>query len=89
MLDKQRGFGSTNSIYVNGRLLLLDDSGQLALADVAPGKITIRSRAQLFESVAWTPPTLVGDVLYVRNRQRIMAFDLGDPEINKASHVRR
>ena len=30
----------------------------------------------VLESIAWTPPTLVGTRLYVRDRKTIEAFDL-------------
>jgi hypothetical protein len=34
------------------------------------------SRARLFETTSWTPPTLVGTTLYARDRERIVAIDL-------------
>ena len=34
------------------------------------------ARAQILEHLAWTPPTLVGRTLYVRDRKTIAAFDL-------------
>ena len=77
VIERQRGFGSTNGIYAAGRLILLDDGGRLALADVSPEKIEIRSSVQLLDSCTWTVPTLVGQTLYVRDRQTIMALDLG------------
>ncbi|MCP4248628.1 MAG: PQQ-binding-like beta-propeller repeat protein [bacterium] len=77
-LERQRGFGSTNSIYADGKLILLDEDGRLALAKALPDGIKVLSSVDLAgESVFWTPPTLVGRTLYVRDRSRIMALDLG------------
>jgi hypothetical protein len=36
----------------------------------------VLSRAQILENRAWTPPTLVGRTLYVRDRKTIAAYDL-------------
>ena len=77
VVKKRRGFGSTNSVYADGKLILLDDGGRLALARVSPGDISVVSEVQLFDSVTWTPPTLVGKTLIVRDRRSIMALDLG------------
>lgn len=78
VVDRHRGFGSTNSIYTGEKLILLDSNGKLALAEVAPGKIDIQSTAQVLDgSVCWTAPTLVGRTLYLRDRRSIVALDLG------------
>lgn len=77
IVDRQRGFASTNAIYADGKMILLDHSGKLALAEVSPKKINILSSVQLLDSITWTPPTLVGSKLYVRDRHSIMALDLG------------
>ncbi|MHC4695938.1 MAG: outer membrane protein assembly factor BamB family protein [Planctomycetota bacterium] len=77
VVDRKRGFGSTNGIYAGNKLILLDDGGKLALAEVAPEKINILSSAKVLDSLTWTPPTLVGTTLYIRDRQSIIALDLG------------
>ena len=77
IVERQRGFASVNSIHADGKLILLDHGGKLALAEVSPKKIDIVSSVQLLDSVTWTPPTLVGDKLYIRDRRTIMALDLG------------
>ncbi len=72
-----RGFGSTNLIHADGKLIMLDDSGKLALGKITPGGLDIVSQAQVLDSLTWTPPTLVGSTLFVRDRTKIIAFDLG------------
>jgi hypothetical protein len=68
-----------NSLRVGCRLLLLEESGRLVLATPGPTGLTIEAEHQLFEARAWTPPTLVEDRLYVRNRTDIMAYRLPTP----------
>lgn len=76
VIERTRGFGVTNGLYADGKLILLEESGTLVLARPSAGHLEILSRAQIAESVTWTPPTLVGTTLYVRDRERISAFDL-------------
>jgi hypothetical protein len=55
----------------------LDQDGVLALATPSAQGLTVQSRVQLLERFAWTPPTLVGTRLYLRDRKTIVALDLG------------
>lgn len=65
-------------LSVGERLLVLrDEQGGLSLATVDASGVRVRSRATPFEPGAPSPPTLVGSTLYARDRQRIVAFDLG------------
>ena len=45
-------------------------------ATVSPQGLKVLARAPILEHLAWTPPTLVGRTLYVRDRQTIAAYDL-------------
>ena len=44
---------------------------------VSPQGLKVLARAPILENLAWTPPTLVGTTLYVRDRKTIAAYDLG------------
>lgn len=77
VLVKERDFGQVNGLYADGKLILLNDAGTLTLARVSREKIDVVSRVQLLNSVTWTVPTLVGTTLYIRDRERILALDLG------------
>ena len=48
----------------------------LGLATVSAQGVKVLARAPILEHLAWTPPTLVGRTLYVRDRQTIAAYDL-------------
>jgi hypothetical protein len=37
----------------------------------------VLSRAPVLQNLSWTPPTLVGTTLYVRDRRTIAALNLG------------
>jgi hypothetical protein len=66
-------------LYADGKLVVLDEDGTLGLATVSPQGLKVLARANVLTHLAWTPPTLVGTALYVRDRQTISAFDLGGP----------
>lgn len=71
-----RDLKRASSVYADGKLIALEESGQLFLATVESGGLKVHSKVELFQSRAWTPPSLVGKTLYVRNRKDIMALEL-------------
>lgn len=71
-----RGFARANSLLLGERVLVLDEDGVLALCEFSPDKIRVLSKFQALENKAWTPPTLVGTRLYLRDRKTIKALDL-------------
>ncbi len=77
VVEKRRGSASTNSLFADGKLIQLDAEGQLSLARPVASGLAISSSFQLFAGVSWTVPTLVGQTLYARDRERIVALDLG------------
>lgn len=77
-LFRQRGFGKTTGLYADGKLILLDENGQLALATLAEDGLEIHSQCKVAERWAWAAPTLVGTRLYIRDRHHIMAFDVSE-----------
>lgn len=74
---RHRGFAKGTLLHADGKFIILDENGTLALA--VPGKkgIEVLARAQPLEYNSWTVPSLVGNMLYVRSRKKIVAFDLG------------
>jgi len=74
---RERGFAKAQLLYADGKVILADADGTLALCRVSPEKFEVLSKAAVLESIAWTPPTLVGTRLYLRDRKTIEAFDLG------------
>ncbi len=76
---RERGFAKANCMDADGRILILDEDGVLALAAATPERLDVQARARITDRRAWTVPTLVGRVLYVRDSSKIMALDLGEP----------
>ncbi len=73
---RERGFAKAQLLYADGKIILADQDGTLALCRVSPQKFEVLSKASVLESIAWTPPTLVGTRLYLRDRKTVEAFDL-------------
>jgi outer membrane protein assembly factor BamB len=74
---RERGFKKATCVYADGKLIILDEDGELALATVTPEGLTVHAKCKVAERYAWAAPTLVGKTLYIRDRQHIMALDLG------------
>jgi hypothetical protein len=73
---QQRGFAKAQLLYADSKLILADEDGTLALCRATPEKFEVLSKVSVLENIAWTPPTLVGTRLYLRDRKTIEAFDL-------------
>ena len=74
---RERGFAKANLLAADGKLVILDEDGILAFAAPSPKELKILSKVQLLKKPAWTVPTLVGTRLYARDKETIMALDLG------------
>ncbi len=72
-----RSMAKSTIIRADDKLIMLDEDGQLALATVTGERITFHSKATVAQGKAYTPPTLAGTTLYIRDRQSIQALDLG------------
>ena len=57
----------------------MDEDGDLALARLAPEGATILAQAKIFDTTSWTTPTLAGTTLFARDREKIVALQLGQP----------
>ena len=74
---RHRGFAQATLVYADGKLIVLSEDGDLAITRVTPQEVTVLAQAKLFDTVSWTVPTLVGTTLYARDREIIVALDLG------------
>ena len=73
---QDRSFPKSNLLLAEGKLIILDEDGNLALATATPTELKVISKVSVMKSLAWTAPTLVGTKLYLRDRHTIAAFDL-------------
>jgi hypothetical protein len=65
-------------LHADGKLIILDEDGNLGLATVSPAGLKVLARAEVLARTAWTVPTLVGTRLYLRDRRMIRALDLAN-----------
>lgn len=73
---QDRTFPKANFVYADGKVILLDEDGALALVTFSPLGMKVISKTNLLTHLSWTPPTLAGTKLYVRDRKSIVALDL-------------
>lgn len=74
---RERGYPRGSLLYADGKFLILDEDGKLTLAKASPDGFERLDQAQVLEKVAWSPPTLVGTTMFLRDRKSVMALDLG------------
>ncbi len=73
---KQRGLGHGSVIRAGDLLVVLAESGRLALVDATPERYHERAGFQALTGRCWTGPSLAGATLYLRNGESMAAFDL-------------
>ncbi len=76
VLWRDRSLAKAELLYVGDRFIAIDEDGHLIMATPTPTGLKIQAKVELLKHNAWTPPTLVGTTLYVRDRKTIMALDL-------------
>ncbi|UCE60526.1 MAG: PQQ-like beta-propeller repeat protein [Phycisphaerales bacterium] len=74
---RRRDFRRATCVYGDGKFIILDEYGQLALATATPEGLTVHSKCDLPGERFWTIPTLADRTLYVRDRKNIVALELG------------
>jgi outer membrane protein assembly factor BamB len=72
-----RGFARASLVAADGKVIVMNEDGDLALARLSPTGAEILARTKVFDTTTWTAPTLVGTTLYARDREKIVALDLG------------
>ena len=82
---QHRGFGRASLLQAGDKTIIMDEDGDLALARLTPKGATILAQAKIFDTTSWTAPTLVGTTLYARDREKIVALNLGAPGAAGAS----
>ena len=78
MAWRTRGYSRASMLYADDKAVILEEDGDLSLATFSPSGMTTLAETQLFNTTSWTVPTLVGTTLYARDREKIVALDLGE-----------
>jgi hypothetical protein len=74
------GFGmyvAANLVSADGKLIILEN-GTLSLGIATAGGLELKSKFQLFKESIWSNPTIVGQRLFARDHEQILALDLGN-----------
>ena len=77
---RDRSFARSSFVYADGKLIILDEDGNLGLATVAPDGIKVLGKASILSATARTVPTIVGSRVYLRDMTHIVALDIGTSE---------
>ena len=73
------GFGAGSLLIAGDSLVIMRESGELALAPASPKAFRFNARAQIMRGVVRAYPALAGGRFYVRNERELAAFDLRQP----------
>ena len=76
VLWQNRDFARSTFLYADNKLIIMDEDGNIGLAQPNRQGLNVLTKASVLTNRAWTVPTLVGTTLYVRDRAKMMAFDL-------------
>lgn len=76
---QDRAFGHTNFVHAADKFLGLSEDGTLRLLKLKGDGVEVLASADLLGDRSWAPPTLIGSVAYVRDREQAMAVELAAP----------
>jgi outer membrane protein assembly factor BamB len=74
---QERSISKATFVWADGKLITLDQDGNLMIAYPSPQGFKSAAKASLLTNLSWTPPVLVGTRAYLRDRRSMMAVDLG------------
>ncbi len=84
ILWRERRFGAANLLLADQQALLLGDRGELTIARLDRQGITRLQTTRVVEKRSWTPPTVIGNRLFLRDQAIVLALDLnalGEPQV--------
>lgn len=74
---QERGFGRASLVHTGDTTIVMDEDGDLALVRLSPSGMERLAETRIFGTTSWTAPTIVGTTLYARDREKVLALDLG------------
>jgi outer membrane protein assembly factor BamB len=74
---QERSIQKATFVWADDKLITLDQDGNLMIARPSPAGFKVSATAPLLTNLSWSPPTLVGTKLYIRDRKSLMAVELG------------
>ena len=76
-LWQERSIARSSLVVADGKVIAMGEDGDLVLARMSPAGANILARTKLFDTMSWTAPTIAGTTLFARDREKIVALDLG------------
>ncbi|MEM1246845.1 MAG: PQQ-binding-like beta-propeller repeat protein [Acidobacteriota bacterium] len=76
ILWRKRGYTQANFVSTPHGTVALDEGGNLTLLDLSRKGVTERARIEALRSTSWTAPTVVGERIYLRDQQEIVAYSV-------------
>lgn len=73
---QQRDVPKASIIHADGKFIMLNEKGELLLARPGDTGLQVLASAQVLTPTSWTPPSLVGTTLYLRDRHHALALSL-------------
>ena len=74
---QDRSFAKVSFVSADGKVILLDEDGNLGLVTMSAEGLKVLARAAAATATSWTVPTLIGKTLYIRDRVNVIALDVG------------
>ncbi len=73
---RARGFSRGSLIAAGDKLIVLGESGNLALVEATPDAFVQLANLPVLDGRNWTSPSLANGHLYLRNHEKLVALDL-------------
>ncbi len=82
---QERGYPEGRMVAGGDQVFVLDENGVLSLVNLSADGVAVRGQATVLEKPAWTPPTLVDGLLYLRDTKKLVVLDVRAPTAKAAS----
>ena len=73
---KARGFGKGGLVAADDRLIVLGETGRLALVDATPAEFRERAAIRISETRCWAAPSVARGRLWLRDQESFSCFDI-------------
>ena len=68
----QGGLGKGSLMIADGKMVLMSDKGELAIAEASPDSYVELARTKVLSGLCWTVPVLSGGKIYCRSHPGVL-----------------
>jgi outer membrane protein assembly factor BamB len=76
---QDRGVGKATFVDLGKQVVAMSEDGDLSLIDLSPTGLKVLAKSSQLVSPAWTPATIAGSKIFIRDRKSIQALDTAQP----------